>query len=159
VADIATFPTLHDVLITGDNIQSFIAGSAIKAGQVVSMDTDGRVVSSKSDLPVMGVALYDASEGDRISVAVVGCSANLVNADDTQNIPSGVEVKSDDNQVGGTVSQASLTSLNKSTEYIVGISLDEIGGGDKGRVFLIPHVAAGPNIPVAYYQADVIIGS
>jgi len=137
---------MHDVLIAGDNIQSFTAGGDIKAGQVVGMNTNGKVVAAKDDLVVLGVALYDAAQNDNVLVASLGCIVNVVNADDTAGIDSGVEIKSNANTVGGTVSLASKTLTEDAFEYIVGVTVTAIPGNGVGRAILVPHVAVGPNV-------------
>jgi hypothetical protein len=144
--DIEAFPTMHDVLVHGDNIITLEAGSAIKAGQVVSIATDGAADPSVANLAAIGVALYDAALGDKFAVACVGCMVNVANATSDVAIDAGVEVICNDCAVGGTVSVATGTLGEDATEYIVGVTIDPIAGDGTGKIMLMPHVAAGPNV-------------
>lgn len=109
MTDIAAFPALHDILVSGDNIQSRTFGEDVKAGQVVGFDTalTTEVVKAMKAVAgenAIGVALYDVLNGDKGAVAEDGCVVNIVNADDTAVIGAGADVIQNDNAVGGTVS-------------------------------------------------------
>lgn len=145
MADISTFPTIHDVLIAGDNIQSFVAGSDIKAGQVVSMATDGQVYPTV-DLPVLGVALYDAAANENIAVACVGCIVTVANSDDTTAIEEGVQVIAKNATIDGAVAAATAVSTGSGTtitvtaEQVVGVTVSPIAGNGTGKVMIMPSV-------------------
>lgn len=110
MADIAAFPTLHDVLVTGNNLQGYTAGEDMKAGQVVGFD-----ISETTELIIamhavagenaIGVLIFDVLQGDLGTVAEIGCVVNMVNADDAADIHAGADVIQHANAVGGTVSE------------------------------------------------------
>lgn len=145
MTDISTFPTIHDVLIAGDNIQSFVAGSDIKAGQVVSMATDGQVYPTV-DLPVLGVALYDAAANENIAVACVGCIVTVANSDDTTAIEEGVQVIAKNATIDGAVVAATAVStgsgatITVTAEQVVGVTVSPIAGNGTGKVMIMPSV-------------------
>jgi len=145
MTDISTFPTIHDVLVAGDNIQSFVAGSDIKAGQVVSMGTDGQV-DPTVDLPVLGVALYDAAANENIAVACVGCIVTVANSDDTTAIEEGVQVIAKNATINGAVSVATAVStgsgatITVTAEQVVGVTVSPIAGNGTGKVMIMPSV-------------------
>jgi len=164
MADIDTFPTIQEVLYAGDNIQTFTAGEAIKAGQVVGIAAAGVsmtvvVMNATSGETAIGVALYDVSSEGTVAVAMNGCIVYVANADDTTAIDAGDRLAQNDNAVGGTVSAASATSVSidagatavTSTaangaittvaggylpQQIVGIALDDIAGNSTGRMLV-----------------------
>lgn len=139
MADINTFPTMHDVLKSGDNILNLKAGAAIKAGQVVgahATGVSGEVIPNVGATPATGVALYDAASGAPIAVASTGCVVDVANADASATIDAGTWVTIDDNAVGGTVAAIVATA------EIVGFTIDDIAGGGVGRIMIAP----SPNI-------------
>lgn len=146
MTDVSAFPTMHDVLVHGDNIITLEAGSAVKAGQVVSIATDGAIDKSVADRAVIGVVLYDGAAGDNVAVACAGCVVNVANADDTTAIEEGVEVIANDNAVGGTVSVATVAADGKDSyvtvtlEYVVGVTIGAIAGGGTGKIIIMPSV-------------------
>jgi hypothetical protein len=145
MANIDAFPTMHDVLIAGDNVQDFTAGSTIHAGQVVSMATDG-FIDPTADLPVLGVALYDAQEADHVAVACVGCEVNVANSDKSTAIEEGVQVIAKNDTIDGAVLVATAVStgsganMTVTAEYVVGVTLEPIAGDGTGKVLLMPSV-------------------
>lgn len=146
MTNITAFPTIHDVLIAGDNIQSFVAGSDIKAGQVVSMANDGQVDPTAS-LPVLGVALYDAAANENVAVACVGCIVTVANSDDTTAIEEGVQVIAKDDTIDGAVVAATAVLTGTGTlidtvtaEYVVGVTVSPIAGNGTGKVMIMPSV-------------------
>ena len=159
MTDIGAFPTLHDVLVHGDNIYNMIAGATIYAGQVVGIAASG---TSNTVIPLndtvgevaLGVALHDALITGRVAVAGVGCVCICVNADDGTAVEAGDWVMQNDNAVLGTVSAFSVraamgsttTDLNDThadlTYRLVGIAKTIItasSAGGSGQVILFPH--------------------
>jgi hypothetical protein len=147
MTDITAFPAIHDVVLAGSNTQSFIAGAAIKAGQVVGgldAGTTGTVFplnATAGDKPI-GVAIYDAAINTLVSVAMVGCVAIVANADDTTGIDAFNYVEVNDNSVKGTVSVVVETAISGAVgtahPFIVGLTLDDIAGGGTGRIMIFP---------------------
>jgi len=157
MVDLATFPTMRNVLCEGDNIVTFISEGTIKAGMVVAFNTTGvsfSVLPAKkgtTGMPV-GVALEDATSGQYLPVAMDGCIVNVVNADDTTDIDAGDIVEDNDNAIGGTVSLASVMDAGVVTvlKYRVGIMLDDnvaatVGGGISRMRVQIGYVTAANN--------------
>lgn len=142
MADINVFPTMHDVLKSGDNTLNLKAGATIKAGQVVgahATGVSGEVIPNVGATPATGVALYDAASGAPIAVASTGCVVDVANADASTVIDAGTWVTIDDNAVGGTVS---AIDAGMPAAEVVGFTLDDIGGSGVGRIMLAP----SPNI-------------
>lgn len=111
MADIAAFPTLHNVLVTGNNLQTYRAGEDMKAGQVVGFDISEIteviiVMHAVTGENAIGVLIFDVLQGDLGTVAEIGCVVNMVNADDgTNDIHAGADVIQHANAVGGTISE------------------------------------------------------
>lgn len=129
MADIGTFPTIRNVLVSGDNIKSYTATEAVKAGQVVGHAATGvseAVVpmDKTSGETAVGVALYDAAAGAQVAVAGPGCEAYVANADSSNNIDAGTWLGQDDNTVKGTVS-AGVAANDR-----IGIARSNSAGGD-----------------------------
>lgn len=147
MAAITAFPAIHDVLIEGDNLHSFIAGAAIKAGQVVGFVATGvsktvhPLNATAGDKPI-GVALYDAAIGTYVSVACEGCFVKVANADDTTAIDAGNYVEFNNNAVKGTVSEVAEADIagavGTSHFGVVGITLEDIAGGGTGQIMVHP---------------------
>lgn len=139
MADISAFPTIQQVVYTGDNFQSYKAGAAIKAGQVVAIHGTGvsrtvhPAVAGTTEAP-LGVAVFDAASGAEVTVAGIGCIVYVANADDTTAIDAGHFAIVNDNAVGGTVSSLVDTAVT----YAVGIAIDDIAGGGTGRILINP---------------------
>lgn len=135
---IETFPTMHDVLVGGDNLLNVTAGSAIKAGQIVSMSADGMVDVDTGSAPVLGVALYDAAANGPIAVASIGCRVEVANADGATAINAGTVVVP---ATLGGVAAAVLTS-GGGTQYIAGVAVETIAGGSTGEIIVMPNVVS-----------------
>ena len=88
---ISTFPTIRNVLYTGDNIQSFKAGDTIKAGMVLCFAASGESftvipsIAGAGTAPI-GVALYDAVSGGYLAVAMDGCMVYVARPDITGGV-------------------------------------------------------------------------
>lgn len=143
MADIAAFPTLHDILVSGDNIQSFKTSEAVKAGQVAGFDTalittEVKVMKAVAGENAVGVFLYDAEAGDYVAVAQAGCVVRVVNADDAADIAAGAWAVQNANAVGGTVSAYAGTGAAK----FVGQMMEFNSGGAAGvtsEMLVMPH--------------------
>lgn len=143
MADISAFPAIHDVLVAGNNIFTFTATTAVKAGQVVDINATG--VSDAVDMAVatgctIGVALYDAAAGAPVAVAGPGCIVYVANADDTTTIDAGDWLETNDNAVGGTVSTAAVAASGGATatfhNNIIGKAIDDIAASGTGRMII-----------------------
>lgn len=71
----------ENVLVAGDNLKDYVAEEAVLMGQVVEAGgADNSVEPADADGNLcVGVALYDAAVGERVTVALDGC---LVRATD-----------------------------------------------------------------------------
>jgi hypothetical protein len=153
-ADITVFPTMHDVLKQGDNIQSFTATTAVKAGMVVAINATG--VSGAVDKSVaaagsrsIGVAIYDVASGGKVAIAMTGCIVNVANFHDTSTIDAGDYLETNDNTVGGTVATAAVADVSGAvgTNHldVIGIALDDIAASGTGRMLVQPMAFAQLN--------------
>ncbi len=141
MGDITAFPTLTQVVINGENVFSFVAAEAVKAGMIVgaaATGVSGEVVpmDATSGEVAIGVAINAAAIGETVGVASLGSIVNMVNADDTTAIDAGSAVGQNDNTVKGTVSAVGAAAM------AVGIALDDIAGGSYGRVLVVIFSAA-----------------
>ncbi len=145
MADISTFPTMHDVLVSGDNLLDMEAGEAIKAGQVVchAATGDGKAYAADATAGerTIGVALYDAAAaGARISVATIGCVVKVANADGATGIDAGDYVEQNDNTVKGTVATVNEAASGGATVTVhfgvLGMAMEDIAGGGTGKVLI-----------------------
>ena len=141
MADISAFPTIHDVLITGDNVQSFIAGADWKAGQVLAFHGTGvdntlHPAVKGTTVMIKGVGLYDVSSGNRGAVACRGCRCKVANAD-ASAMDAGDPVEDNDNAVGGTVSAAALSG-GIELKYIAGYLEEDIAASSTGVMEVAP---------------------
>ena len=145
MAEVSAFPTMHDVLKGGDNLSTFTATTAVKAGQVVAINATG--VSGAVDMSVaaagsrsIGVALYDAAAGDKVAVAMSGCIVDVANVEVASVIDAGSFVETNDNAVGGVVNAAAVADIAGAVAVnhldIIGIALDDIAA--TGRILITP---------------------
>lgn len=142
MADIASFPTIRNVLVSGDNIQPFTAGAAITAGQIVSFHGTG---VSKTVHPcvtgtttqIVGVALYSVGSGAEVAVACRGCVAYIANGESDAGLDAGDPVGGYGTTTAGTGKTQSLTG-GVAPAYIVGFALDDIGNSGTGQVDIAP---------------------
>lgn len=85
MTDISAFPTIRNVLYSGDNIITLTATNALTAGMVVEIDADGvravnAAVAESGSRPV-GVSIYDVAAGGKAAIATYGCVCYVANAD------------------------------------------------------------------------------
>ncbi len=128
MADIAAFPTVRNVLVSGDNILTFTAGAAIKAGQVVAFNATGvsdtvQACAVGTTLGIVGVALYDAASGAKVAVAGPGCVAYVVNGIQATSWDAGTFLKAYGTTTTGTVEAAALTG-GVAPLNIVGLAIE-----------------------------------
>ena len=127
MTDIAAFPTMRNILVSGDNIQPFTAGADITAGQVVAFHDTG---VSKTVHPavtgttgtVVGVALYSVSSGAEVAVACRGCQCYVANGDDTTTGDAGDAVEVYGTTTAGTVVARTITVDASGTPYVRAIA-------------------------------------
>ena len=154
MADIAAFPTMHDVLKSGDNIQTFTATTEATAGQVVAIHATG--VSGAVDPSVaaagsrsVGVVIYGAAAGAKVAVAGMGCIVDVANASGSDAIDAGDYLETNDNAVKGTVSTAAVADIAGAvgTNHldVIGIALDDIAAAGTGRMLVQPMAFAQLN--------------
>lgn len=141
MADITPFPTIKNVLYFGDNSITYIATTAVKAGQVVAFADAG--VSRAVDKAVKGsgqvacaVALYDVAAGSKGAFLGEGCIVYLANADDTATIDTGHNVIMNDNAVGGTVSEAVAVGTDATPQQRVGVLIEDMAASGTAKVRL-----------------------
>ena len=151
---IDTFPTMHNVLKLGDNIQTFTATTEVKPGQVVAIHATG--VSGAVDPSVaaagsrsVGVAIYGAAAGSELAVAMRGCIVDVANTSGSDAIDAGDYLETNDNAVGGTVSTAAVTAVGGAvgTNHldVIGIAIDDIAAAGIGKMRIQPMAFAQLN--------------
>lgn len=153
MSDIGTFPTIVDGIMhnAGPTWGIIIAAGSISAGQVVGFSS---VASTKNTVhallnadneTIFGVAVNNASNGAKVTVALPGSIVTVSNADDGAAIGAGLYVQTDDNSVGGTVKVATMTTGSNSHvagENIVGLVLEDIGADGTGKILVLAFEAA-----------------
>ena len=134
MTDISSFPTIRNVLESGDNIQPFTAGAAITAGQVVAFADTGvsRTVHpavNGTTGTAVGVALYSVSSGAEVAVACRGCRCKVANGESDVAGDAGDPVQVYGTTTPGTVKVQAVTIDASGTPYvraIVGFLLDDM---------------------------------
>lgn len=113
--------------LPGD-IVPFTASGSISKGQAVKVTASDTVAvaTSGSDIPI-GVAVTNASNGQRVSV-LMGCPVVYMTASGTVN--AGTHLKA---ATGGAVASAAVGTL----AYVIGISLDTVSSGSVLRMALV----------------------
>jgi len=151
MADISAFPTMpytHDSEMMSSNgpILTFTASGTIKVGQVVCFAANGASmtvlasIKGAGTVPV-GVALDNVTDGEKVAVAMMGCVAEVANADDTATIDTGDWLECNDNAVGGTVNTATFTAASDADArngQIIGMALEDIGASGTGYMLICP---------------------
>lgn len=134
MTDIASFPTIRNVIESGDNIQTFTAGADITAGQVVAFNDTGvsRTVEpavNGTTGTVAGVALYSVSSGAEVAVACRGCRCKVANGESDAAGDAGDPVQVYGTTTAGTVKAAAVTidsTGNATIRAIVGFLIDDM---------------------------------
>lgn len=127
-------PILVEPARAGAATRSYTADESIKQGQVVKEGPTGEQVSpSDSDGErVIGVALFDASEGEEVTVAVSGTVARLTSG--TGSISAGDPIASH-----GASGEEGEVDTAASGDYIMGRArFDDEGTNDNVEVELEP---------------------
>ena len=133
MAGISAFPAIMDTVQGAFGAdQSFEAAANILAGQVVKLNSSGKleVATTPATDKIIGVALYDIPNGTIGAVRVAGVTV-CANGDASVAITAGAAVSA--GTLGGVVAAT--------TGAILGIALEPIAGGDVGKVV----VALGVN--------------
>jgi len=151
MADISAFPTMpvandSELISDGGPILTFTASGTIKVGQVVCFAAAGASmtvlasIAGSGTVPV-GVALDNATDGEKIAVAMMGCVVEMANADNAATIDAGHWVECNDNAVGGTINEIDFTASGATVtikDQTIGMALDDIAASGTGRVLVMP---------------------
>ena len=133
MAGISAFPAIMDTVQGAFGAdQSFEAAANILAGQVVKLNSSGKleVATTPATDKIIGVALYDIPNGTIGAVRVAGVTV-CANGDASVAITAGAAVSA--GTLGGVVAAT--------TGAVLGVALEPIAGGDVGKVV----VALGVN--------------
>lgn len=133
MAGISAFPAIMDTVQGAFGAdQSFEAAADILAGQVVKLNSSGKleVATTPATDKIIGVALYDIPNGTIGAVRVAGVTV-CANGDASVAITAGAAVSA--GTLGGVVAATSGA--------VLGVALEPIAGGDVGKVV----VALGVN--------------
>jgi hypothetical protein len=121
------FRTLNtDVVQEGDNLSSFTAEEDVAQGQVVKLGANGYSVepSDTDGERVIGVATYDATDGETVAVAMSGCEVLATSG--TGSVTAGDPVASH-----GATGEEGEVATAASGDYVLGDALqDDAGDGD-----------------------------
>lgn len=133
------FRTYSDQVIKeGDNVHTYEANESVSQGQLLKFDTDdsGRTVEpsdTDGEGNLAGFALYDASSGEQVAVAMTGCVVRATSG--TGSVSSGDEVASH----GGTGEEGEVDTA-ASGDYTIGTALEDDAGTNDD---VIVHVDRG----------------
>jgi len=129
--DRTAFPTTQkNILISGNNVQSFTVGAtAVKAGQVVSISAAGdswTVIPcvAEADSQPVGVALADVAAAGKVAVGMIGTICRVSNYSSDVNIDAGHYVTMNDSMtpLGGTVIECPAAST---TVELLGLMVED----------------------------------
>jgi len=130
--DRTAFPaTKKEILVSGNNVQSYIASGAISAGQVVAIDATGvtktvrAAIAEAGECPV-GVAIAsvtaaEATAGKHVAVAENGCVVYVSNYSSDVDIDAGELVTTNDCAIGGSV----IACAGAATQELVGRMIED----------------------------------
>ena len=141
MTDITAFPTITTRVRTqGRNALSFKVAETIKAGMVVCVNADGKIVAGDHDdgYNVVGIANTngDTATNDTVTVNTAGTVCYVANEDDTTAIGEGTTLAVADVNVGGAV--RALQAGADTDEFVVGLALTDISGGGWGKCLVNP---------------------
>lgn len=106
------------------------AGASITAGQLVKLTGDNTVEPSDSDgEEIIGVATQSVASGDTLTVNSVGI-LSLVRA------ATSVDAQDPVASHGGTGESGEVATADGTGDFIAGIALESISGGDTGVALL-----------------------
>lgn len=147
MADIDAFPTIHNVLYSGNNLIGGTAALAAKAGQVAVFDATGDGLKFQPGLaeagerPV-GVFLYDAAANAPCTVCGPGCIVYVANADKSATGDTGDWMQTNDNAVGGTVSVCPVAATGAATatlnDNIIGFLVGDMAASGTALLMVQP---------------------
>jgi len=142
MTDISAFATGHPIMHNNGPTWTFNADGTIVAGQVVAFDATGvsnevrAAIAEAGERPV-GVALTGAADGEKVTVAMPGAICYVVNADDTTAVDAGHWVGTNDNALGGTVSEITIAN---GSDIVIGFLLEDLAGGGYALCYIHPQV-------------------
>lgn len=128
------------VLVSGDNIIDMVAGGTILAGEVVGFNATG--VSNTIEAAIVthagciGVALNDASSGEHVAVATIGCVC-MVTEGKGGTIDAGDFIVPAADVAGGVSAYSDAADL---ASGVCGVALTDFAANGKGKMLVI----AGP---------------
>ena len=147
MTDIQAFPTIRNVLYSGNNLISGTAALAAKAGQVAVFDATGDGLKFQPGLaeagerPV-GVFLYDAAANAPCTVCGPGCIVYVANADDAAACDTGDWMITNDNAVGGTVSACPVAASGAATavlnDNVIGFLVGDMAKSGTALLMVLP---------------------
>lgn len=146
MGDIASFPSMRNVLWSGNNVHAFTATTTVTVGQVVAFASGGvsgaviPCVKATTAQPI-GVALYTAQAGTKVAVACNGCIVYVANGSASVAMDSGDVVEDYGVTTPGTVMLAALVSTAgggavATVRYTVGVLIDKIVASGTGRMLV-----------------------
>lgn len=133
-----TLGNISQVLVSGNNIKSYIAGGTIYAGDVVAIHATGVDLTvyaaiAGTTAAVVGVALTSAVSGDRVAVAGPGCIVYVAEGDGGAGVDAGHWVIPS-TRAGGVKEIADLENF----EGVIGFTLDDLATNGTGRIMINP---------------------
>lgn len=141
MADIGTFPAIHQVVIDDKGpIWTFTFTEAALAGMNVGFAAAGisnAVVpmdATAGEQPI-GVAVYDVAAGDQGAVAMNNCIVIMVNNSDSLTIDAGDHVGPVSGTVQGAIATIAL-GIQAADIYYSGLAMEDIGPSGKGEVLV-----------------------
>ena len=147
MADIDAFPTIRNVLYSGNNLIGGTAALAAKAGQVAVFDATGDGLKFQPGLaeagerPV-GVFLYDAAANAPCTICGPGCIVYVANADDTAAGDTGDWMQTNDCPAGGTVSVVTVAATGAATatlnDNIIGFLVSDLAKAGTALLMVQP---------------------
>lgn len=140
MTDITTFPTIQNVLYSGDNVVEMIAEEAVTKGNAVGINaTTKAVMPVTTDEEGIGVALTtQATVNGKVLVALSGCICYVANSTDSTAIDAGAYLTA--GSLDGTV-----TAFTAGTETVVemlGTAIDDIAADGTGLMIILPGPSA-----------------
>ena len=152
MADIASFPTIRNVLVSGDNIQDFTAGAAITAGQAVAFHGTGvdktvHPCVTGTTGTIAGVALYSVASGAKAAVAGRGCQCKVANGESDAAGDAGDPVAGYGTTTAGTVKVAPIAAAGATCtlHIIVGYLLEDMANSGTPVIDVAPGYLTQPN--------------
>lgn len=152
MTDIASFPTMRNILESGDNIQNYIAGAAITAGQVVAFHDTGVAKTvhpcvTGTTGTIVGVALYSVGSGAQVAVAGRGCICKVANGESDATGDAGDPVAEYGTTTAGTVKVAPIAAAGATCtlHIIVGYLVEDMANSSTPLIEVAPGYLTQPN--------------